>query len=776
MKKKYYFVVGLILNVLCFSFTVFADPPGRVARLSYTQGATSFAPAGEKKWVRTVINRPLVAGDMLWSGANSRLELQLGSATARLWSNSGIRILNLNNRVSQFKLTGGTIILNIQRINKGQYYEIDTPNLAFVTRTPGYYRLTVDPRNKTTTVKVRVGEATLYGLKSSFKLNAGKACTFRSNNLTARCGLYGPLDAFDKWSISRDKRFVKTITTKYVSTEVIGYEDLEAHGQWTVDKVYGNVWVPRNVGPRWAPYRNGHWVWVSRWGWTWVDEKPWGFAPFHYGRWAYARSRWLWVPGPISYQPVYAPALVVFVGGRNPIRFGQTRGVAWFPLAPGEVYVPPYPVTRNYFQAVNLSNTNISQTFINNVYNNSQQTIVYQNATVQPAITAVPTSTFVQSQPVANAVLPVNTQTIVNAPKESTATVVPESTSVLGGQSAASVTPPVSASDQEAIAVTPPQPTIPFADEQNLLEKNPGVPISEQDAQKLIKEKEAVEPAVELVTPPPSAPLPEATTLPAETTAGESTQVVQPPQSGAAAEGAQPEAVPTNQPEAVQPAPEVTPALEAPAAPAPEAPAAPAPEAPAVSAPEAPAAPAPEAPSTPAPEVPATDTPAAPEVPPDDAPPSPEVTPAPAPADPTTDETLEIPPMDAAPAPDVLPSPEVPEAPMPDPAPAPAPEAPSPGDAPVQESVAPDNSPVPEAPIVETQAPAPDIAPAPVSGPIPAPPPEPAPVPEPMPAPEPLPAPEPIPAPIPEPVAPPPAPAPADSTATQSSDDEKDGQ
>jgi hypothetical protein len=24
---------------------------------------------------------------------------------------------------------------------------------------------------------------------------------------------------------------------------------------------------------------------MSPWGWTWVDNAPWGFAPFHYGRW-----------------------------------------------------------------------------------------------------------------------------------------------------------------------------------------------------------------------------------------------------------------------------------------------------------------------------------------------------------------------------------------------------------------------------------------------------------------------------------------------------------
>ncbi len=75
------------------------------------------------------------------------------------------------------------------------------------------------------------------------------------------------------------------------------------------------MWVPNGTPAGWAPYHYGHWVWVDPWGWTWVDDAPWGFAPFHYGRWAYVGGYWGWVPGPIAARPVYAPALVAWVGG-----------------------------------------------------------------------------------------------------------------------------------------------------------------------------------------------------------------------------------------------------------------------------------------------------------------------------------------------------------------------------------------------------------------------------------------------------------------------------
>src|SRR5256885_3839541 len=44
---------------------------------------------------------------------------------------------------------------------------------------------------------------------------------------------------------------------------------------------------------------------------SWVDDAPWGFAPFHYGRWTIVGGSWGWVPGPIRVRPWYAPALVV---------------------------------------------------------------------------------------------------------------------------------------------------------------------------------------------------------------------------------------------------------------------------------------------------------------------------------------------------------------------------------------------------------------------------------------------------------------------------------
>src|ERR1017187_1324219 len=113
-------------------------------------------------------------------------------------------------------------------------------------------------------------------------------------------------------------------------------------------------------------------------------------------------GRWGWLPGPMEVEPVYAPALVVFVGGGG----GFGGNVGWFPLGPREVYVPSYRVSRGYVNRVNISNTTVNTTTVTNVYNTTIvrnttniTNITYANRTVQGAVMVVPQHAFVSAQP-----------------------------------------------------------------------------------------------------------------------------------------------------------------------------------------------------------------------------------------------------------------------------------------------------------------------------------------------------------------------------------------
>lgn len=506
------FVLGLCAFAL--SGWAYADPPSRVARLAHVSGAVSFSPSGENDWVRAAVNRPLITGDRLWVDAGSRSELQLGGAAIRMGSHTSVTLLNVDDRIAQVQLTQGTLNIRIWRFDRNHAFEINTPNLAYSLRSPGSYRIHVDPNGDSTVVVVRVGEAEVYGEGRAFVIRAGQGFEFFGTGLRDYDSFaLAPADDFDRWSSARDQRWENSASARYVSRDLIGYEDLDEYGTWREVTGYGHVWTPTRVAVGWAPYRDGHWAWVEPWGWTWVDDAPWGFAPSHYGRWANIGGAWGWVPGPVAARPVYAPALVAFVSGSNfsiSLNLGGGGAVAWFPLGPRDVYRPSYPVSREYFTSVNTSNTIINTTNITNVYNNTNVTnVVYVNQQVPGAVVAVPTTAFVQSRPVAREAVRVTQDKVASSPVMAVAPLAPVRTSVLGA-AAPSAKPPEPAAARPVVAKTapPPAPTS-FASRQSALAANPGKPL---DAAAVNALRPAVAPpaaaAVTIVTPPQSAALP----------------------------------------------------------------------------------------------------------------------------------------------------------------------------------------------------------------------------------------------------------------------------
>jgi len=340
-----------------------AEPPGRVARLSHLDGTVSFAPADGDDWVSAVRNRPLTGGDRLWVEQSGRAELHVGATALRLAGGTGIEILRLNDEDLRVRLSQGTLSLRVRDYPDGEEIEIATPNIGFVLSEPGEYRIDVDADRDTTTVSVRRGAGKAYGAdeaRTPQRIGNGQRLRFDGEDLfVLETGSVGPRDEFERWAAQRDDREDASRSTRYVSREMTGYEDLDAYGDWREDHTHGWVWVPRITISGWAPYHHGHWAWVAPWGWTWIDDAPWGFAPFHYGRWAFIGGYWSWVPGPRVARPAYAPALVAFVGGSSSgvswsISLSSgLAGVAWFPLGPGEPYRPAWAHRPAYLERLN---------------------------------------------------------------------------------------------------------------------------------------------------------------------------------------------------------------------------------------------------------------------------------------------------------------------------------------------------------------------------------------------------------------------------------------
>jgi hypothetical protein len=501
--------IGLALGIPQRAVADQDDPPGRAARLAYIQGSVSFQPAGTEDWVAAVVNRPITTGDKLWSDRNSRAELHIGSAAIRLAEETGFSFLNLSDNMVQIRLSTGVISIHLRHLDQNESMEVDTPNLAFSLLRPGDYRLEVNEAGDATVVSVQGGEGEVTGGGQAFTVHAHQRATFTgTDQLASDVDSLGGYDDFDRWCRDRDEREERAPSAHYVSRDVIGYQDLDDYGDWRTVPDYGPIWVPRSVAVGWAPYRYGHWIWISPWGWTWVDDAPWGFAPFHYGRWAYVSGVWGWCPGPIAVaRPVYAPALVAWVGGPHfSIGIGIGSGVGWFPLGPREVYVPPYRVSRTYVNNVNVTNTTVNNTYITNVYNNTVNNNVtnvkYVNRTAPNAVTATSQTAFASGEPVHRNMAKVDERQLAQAQVVTRAAVVPQQRSVVGVAPEARVRPPAAVQTRTVVAKTaPPPPPVSFANQQRAIQSNGGQPLGTQEVRRLESQSRPAAAPVRVVQP-----------------------------------------------------------------------------------------------------------------------------------------------------------------------------------------------------------------------------------------------------------------------------------
>jgi hypothetical protein len=522
------FVFLLLATLGCFALPAAADqddPPTRVARLSYAQGSVSFQPAGTDDWVTPGINRPMTIGDKMWADNNGRVELQLDDSVVRMSGNTGFSFLNLDDNVTQIQLTSGTLLLRVHRLDPNETYEIDTPNLAFSVLRPGSYRISVDENGDQTGISVRSGEAEVTGGGGAYAVHANDSYVFSgTDQLYATRQDTAGNDQFESWAAERDRRWENSPSTRYVPKGVIGYEDLDQYGSWRQVPEYGDCWFPRVANADWAPYHYGHWDYIEPWGYTWVDDEPWGFAPFHYGRWVHLEGSWGWVPAPrtassIAYaRPVYAPALVAWVGSGG----GVGGSVAWFPLAPREVYVPSYRVSRNYVERVNVTNTTVNTTVVNNYYNttvinnNPNVTNVrYVNREVPGAIAATTSQAFTAAQPIARNRVQVDTHAATSAPVRAVAPpVMPVKQSVLGPNRQAAAKPPAAVESRTVIAkATPPPPRPSFEKSQAAIQSNGGKPLSPEQQRQIQHTAAQPQPTVKMApaaktsaAPPPTPP------------------------------------------------------------------------------------------------------------------------------------------------------------------------------------------------------------------------------------------------------------------------------
>lgn len=298
----------LVIAALLACSAAWGDPPARVGRLNLVQGGVSFLAADTDEWIPATVNYPLTAGDCLWTDSSARAEAHVGSTAIRLRSGTEIGFLELDDAQVRIRLAQGQLSLRLRELDPGESFGIDTPAMSVSLLDPGSYRIEVTGS----------GDARAIAFEGQMEAVVnGRACLVRANQAafvarlepqSLRVGWAPAREGWDQWCAERDGREDQLASFQYVPRSMVGCEDLDWYGTWSLTVEYGPVWTPSSLPAGWAPYRYGHWAWVGLWGWTWIDDMPWGFAPFHYGRWALVHGRWVWMPGSRAQRPAYAPA------------------------------------------------------------------------------------------------------------------------------------------------------------------------------------------------------------------------------------------------------------------------------------------------------------------------------------------------------------------------------------------------------------------------------------------------------------------------------------
>lgn len=295
------------VTLLAFAWSTLAlaqEPPSRVGRIAVTQGQVTIGGASGQSANVATVNWPVAPRDLVTTANGARTELRFGSTTVRIEGDSSLEVTELDDDNMRLRLHYGSASVRVVNPEVLGGFELSTPQGRARMQEPGRLRVDAERVRDTTSISVFEGVALVEGGGASLTVRAGKRAELHGDDIRTAQAVR---DAFDDWGIERDQSEATSASSRYVSTEMTGREDLDRYGSWSMDNEYGALWTP-TARPGWEPYRDGRYVWIQPWGWTWVDNAPWGYAPFHYGSWVYVHKRWAWAPGHHrGHRPVWQP-------------------------------------------------------------------------------------------------------------------------------------------------------------------------------------------------------------------------------------------------------------------------------------------------------------------------------------------------------------------------------------------------------------------------------------------------------------------------------------
>ncbi|MDR3532651.1 MAG: hypothetical protein P4L90_19125 [Rhodopila sp.] len=386
-----------------------SDPPARVGRIARISGTVSFHNQGDTQWSPASVNYPVSAGNSFWTEPSAEAQLEVADSRIALAGGTEFDVTTLDTTGLQGVAGQGETYIHLRDLAPNEAWSVQTPRGLVRLEGAGRYDIVVGTTEQPTLVTVLDGAAQIEGPGVSLQLAGGQTATITGTDTFQ--GSVGPAlrDAFLTAKLAAEQPpHVPPVAIPAQVAAMPGGGDLAGYGNWSEAPDYGQVWYPP-VSPGWVPYREGHWAYVAPWGWTWIDDAPWGFAPFHYGRWVEIGGRWAWTPGGIAVAgpPVYAPALVTFIGIGAGVALGAALAagtIGWVPLGPREPFRPWYHASDRYLRQVNVGHV----TTINN-------NITINNYINRGAATSIPAAAMTGSRPVQSVARPVTARDFAGA-------------------------------------------------------------------------------------------------------------------------------------------------------------------------------------------------------------------------------------------------------------------------------------------------------------------------------------------------------------------------
>jgi hypothetical protein len=256
------------------------------------------------------VNAPIFPGDTLVTGPDQRAEVQLASGSVvRIDEGSEVTFLALPQPYGEIaddtviQLAEGTLRL-AALVAETEGFRVDTP--AATAWVLGDSDVRIEVRGGATYVQSRRGLVEVVAGGDSVLLRGGMSTEISDGSTPRDPEPFNTFlaDRFDRWVEEREATYA--VTNGNAEGDVYHelpvevrpyYSELSVHGSWVHTPDYGYVWCPRAVPAHWRPYADGYWAYGPH-GYFWISTEPWGWAPYHYGRWSWVGGYgWAWVPG-----------------------------------------------------------------------------------------------------------------------------------------------------------------------------------------------------------------------------------------------------------------------------------------------------------------------------------------------------------------------------------------------------------------------------------------------------------------------------------------------